>query len=86
MPRKPSPKRFRNAGVRLEEPVIVYLDRMAVEEDRHRSWVINRIVREYAEQRGTPIPGSETPPRPAHSGKTTDVGSSGRGNPGRAGA
>lgn len=56
MPRRASSKRFRNAGVRLEEPVISYLDKVAVEQERHRSWVINRIVREYAEQRGTPIP------------------------------
>ena len=56
MPRKASTKQFRNAGVRLEEPVISFLDKLAVKEERHRSWLINRIVREYAELRGTPIP------------------------------
>lgn len=56
MPRRASTKRFRNAGVRLEEPVISFLDELAVREERHRSWLINRIVREYAEQHGTPIP------------------------------
>lgn len=56
MPRKPSTKRFRNTGVRLEEPVIGYLDQLCTEEQRHRSFLINRIVREYAAQRGTPIP------------------------------
>lgn len=56
MPRRASTKRFRNAGVRLEESVMSFLDKLAAEEERHRSWLINRIVREYAEKRGTPIP------------------------------
>lgn len=59
MPRRASTKRFRNAGVRLEEPVISFLDELAVKEERHRSWLINRIVREYAEQHGTPIPSEQ---------------------------
>ena len=63
MPRRASTKRFRNAGVRLEEPVIRFLDALAAEEERHRSWLINRIVREYAEKRGTPIPIEENDER-----------------------
>lgn len=60
MPRRASTKQFRNAGVRLEEPVISFLDKLAIEEERHRSWLINRIVRDYAKQRGTPIPNEVT--------------------------
>ena len=56
MPRKASTKKFKNTGVRLEEPVMTFLDALAVEEERHRSFLINRIVREYAEQKGKPIP------------------------------
>ena len=56
MARRASPKRFINTGVRLEEPVIGFLDELAAKEERHRSYLINRIVREYAESRGTPIP------------------------------
>ena len=56
MGRRASPKRFKNTGVRLEEPVIGFLDELAAKEERHRSYLINRIVREYAESRGTPIP------------------------------
>jgi hypothetical protein len=54
--RRASLKRFKNTGVRLEEPVIGFLDELAAKEERHRSYLINRIVREYAESRGTPIP------------------------------
>jgi hypothetical protein len=49
--------------VRLEEPVIGFLDRLAIEQERHRSYLINRIVREYAESKGTPIPVEEEAPR-----------------------
>ena len=56
MPRKPNLKRFRNAGVRLEESVLLYLDDLATAQERHRSFLINKIVREYAEKNGTPIP------------------------------
>lgn len=56
VPRKASTKKFKNTGVRLEEPVMTFLDALAVEEERHRSFLINRIVREYAEQKGKPIP------------------------------
>lgn len=58
MPRKASTKKYKNTGVRLEEPVMIYLDALAVEEERHRSFLINRIVREYAQLKGKPIPQS----------------------------
>jgi hypothetical protein len=64
VPRKPSLKQFRNAGVRLEEPVISFLDQLATEQERHRSWLINRIVRDFAAQRGTPIPTMTTEAEP----------------------
>ena len=70
MPRRPSTKQFRNAGVRLEEPVIEFLDQIAIQQDRHRSWLINHIVREYAAQRGTPIPqDTEGQPKSARAGQ-----------------
>jgi hypothetical protein len=58
VPRKASTKKYKNTGVRLEEPVMIYLDALAIEEERHRSFLINRIVREYAQLKGKPIPPS----------------------------
>ena len=45
-------------GVSLEENVMRYLDEVANSDDRDRSYVINRIVREWAQAKGTPIPSS----------------------------
>lgn len=45
-------------GVSLDMNVLRYLDEVANSDDRDRSYVINRIVREYAQQKGTPIPAS----------------------------
>jgi metal-responsive CopG/Arc/MetJ family transcriptional regulator len=45
-------------GVSLEENVMRYLDEVANSDDRDRSYVINRIVREWAQSKGTPIPSS----------------------------
>ena len=42
----------------LEENVMRYLDEVANSDDRDRSYVINRIVREWAKAKGTPIPPS----------------------------
>ena len=54
-------KPLRGTGVRLEQGVIDFLDALAKKEDRNRSYMINRIVREYAEQTGARIPsGAET--------------------------
>jgi len=36
------------ASVSFQPDVIEYLDRLAKEMDRDRSWLINRIVREHA--------------------------------------
>jgi predicted transcriptional regulator len=44
------------AGVSLDIDVMNYLDEIADSEDRDRSYVINRIIREWAESKGTPIP------------------------------
>lgn len=45
----------RRFGIQLEQPVIDYLDRIAMEEERSWNNVISRIIREHAEQNGTPI-------------------------------
>ena len=45
-------------GVSLEVNVLRYLDEVANSDDRDRSYVINRIVREWAQAKGTPIPPS----------------------------
>lgn len=55
MARRAKRKR-RVTGVALEEAVIAYLDRLADEEERDRSYFINRIVREHAERNGDAIP------------------------------
>ena len=52
----------KSAGVTLEVVVLDYLADLAEKEDRNRSFCINRIVREYAEQHGCPLPsGAEQP-------------------------
>ena len=52
----------KSAGVTLEVVVLDYLADLAEKEDRNRSFCINRIVREYAEQHGCPLPlGTEQP-------------------------
>jgi metal-responsive CopG/Arc/MetJ family transcriptional regulator len=50
-------KKF-TTGVSLEVNVMRYLDEIANSDDRDRSYVINRIVREWAQAKGTPIPPS----------------------------
>jgi metal-responsive CopG/Arc/MetJ family transcriptional regulator len=50
-------KKF-TTGVSLEVNVMRYLDEVANSDDRDRSYVINRIVREWAQAKGTPIPPS----------------------------
>lgn len=61
MPGKKSSRITRPTGVALEPPVIEYLDEIARSEHRDRSFIINRIVREYAKANGRPLPGSERP-------------------------
>lgn len=48
-------KRRRTVSITLEPEVIQYLDRLAIEEERNRSLMISRIVREHAEKNGRPI-------------------------------
>ena len=43
-------------GVSLDVEVINYLDQVANSDDRDRSYIINRIIREWAASKGTPIP------------------------------
>lgn len=45
-------KRRRTVSITLEPEVIEYLDRLAIEEERNRSLMISRIVREHAEKNG----------------------------------
>lgn len=52
--KKQSP--YVSTGVNLETDIVEFLDRLAVNEERPRSYLINRIVREYAARTGTPLP------------------------------
>ena len=58
MPQPASKTKKMTTGVSLELPVVQYLDEIANSDDRDRSYVINRIVREHAQSKGTPIPAS----------------------------
>ena len=61
MPPSRTPKA--QTGVSLDVQVLRYLDDLAQSDDRDRSYVINRIVREWAESQGTPIPLKHKEPR-----------------------
>ena len=56
-----SKKQTRSTGVTLEVPVMDYVTEMAVRDERTRSYVLNRIVREHAERSGTPLPTAYEP-------------------------
>jgi len=56
MPQAASKVRRMTTGVSLDVHVLRYLDQLALKEDRDRSKMINRIVREWAKAQGTPIP------------------------------
>lgn len=59
MPRgraKSTGKTVKPAGVTFEEGVLDYLEDLATKEDRSRSWLINRIVKEHAAKNGVDIP------------------------------
>ena len=47
---------YTSTGVNLEMDVVNFLDHLAADEERPRSFIINRIVREYAERTGRPLP------------------------------
>ena len=53
---KPKKSPYVSTGVNLETEVVEFLNRLAAQEERPRSFIINRIIREYAEQMGTPLP------------------------------
>lgn len=53
---KPKKSPYVSTGVNLETEVVAFLNRLAAQEERPRSFIINRIIRDYAEQRGTPLP------------------------------
>ncbi len=50
-------------GVTLDRPVIEYLDQIAKEEERTRSMVINRIVKDHAKRQGTPVDSNNGEPQ-----------------------
>jgi len=52
---KPKKSPYVSTGVNLETEVVEYLDRLATQEERPRSFIINRIIRDYAERTGTPL-------------------------------
>lgn len=43
------------AGVTFEPPVLAYLDSLAGEAERSRSWLLNRLVKEHAQQHGVEL-------------------------------
>ena len=52
---KPKNSPYVSTGVNLETEVVEFLDRLAAQEERPRSFIINRIVRDYAVLTGTPL-------------------------------
>ena len=52
---KPERKPLRPVGVRLEESVLLYLDDLAVRDERSRNYFINRIIREHAQHNNSPF-------------------------------
>ncbi len=58
MPRgraKSTGKTVKPAGVTFESGVLDYLEQLSSQEDRSRSWLINRIVKEHAAKNGIAI-------------------------------
>ena len=43
------------AGVTFEPPVLEYLERLAQEQERSRSWLLNRIVKDHAMRQGVDL-------------------------------
>ena len=43
------------AGVTFEPPVLEYLEQLAREPERSRSWLLNRIVKDYAKRQGVDL-------------------------------
>ncbi len=55
MRRKRTTTKLSSSGVNFEEGVLEFLDQLSETEDRSRSYVVNKIIKEYAESRGAPI-------------------------------
>jgi len=59
-----------SAGVMFESDVLKYIDRIAAEQQRNRSFIINRIIRQYArvviQQIGNTSPEPEKAPVEIH--------------------
>jgi hypothetical protein len=53
-PRKPRQEKI-PASVNFDPAVISYLDTICEEEERSRSFVVNKIIREHAARTGSPI-------------------------------
>ncbi len=59
MPRK-KPNGYITSGVNFEPDVLAYLDKLCEVEDRSRSHIVNKIIKEYAERhRKEVLPGFE---------------------------
>lgn len=43
------------AGVTFEPPVLAYLEKLGQEQERSRSWLLNRIVKDHAMQQGVDL-------------------------------
>lgn len=69
---KPKKSPYVSTGVNLETEVVEFLDQVAIQEERPRSFIINRIIRDYADRIGTPLPrkGPDVP-RTVFTEKTT---------------
>lgn len=49
MPKK-KPNGYITAGVNFDPDVLRYLDKLSAEEDRPRSYIVNKIIRDYAKR------------------------------------
>ncbi len=50
-----------STGINLERDVLEFVDGLAEEDERSRSYIINRIIREYAKQKGAKLLPPERP-------------------------
>ena len=59
MPRKRSTP-YVSSGVNFDPDVLEYVDRLAEEDERTRSQIINRIIKEHARIKGHALPSRAT--------------------------
>lgn len=57
------------SGVNFDPDVSEYLNILGKHEDRSRSWLINHIIREYAQQHGHPLTKNQTTTKTANKKK-----------------